>query len=184
MQGTVGANVSKHHVYVLACIFACMCVYVCVLKWASLKKAEDCMCLWWTGKYLMGSYTNEYGCLPWCATCLTYCSIAEVWFVRTEESWCMCANPRPFLFLKALQLCRVQSLCRLYNLYMQTLPHKLCLVHSASLLASPHPILSLQLLLSCFVHPLSLPSNPRPLSPVYKSVAAVHGAACAGYEIY
>ena len=39
----VGANVSKNHVYVLVCIRTCM--RTCMSKWASLRMAEDSICL-------------------------------------------------------------------------------------------------------------------------------------------
>ena len=89
----------------------------------------------------------------------------------------MCANPPPFLFCKAPQL------CRLYNLYTQTFHTSYAWsTGSGDRLASPNPIPFLHLLLLCLVHPLSLPSNPQPL-PVRKSAAAVRGPACASYEI-
>ena len=39
MQAFVGASLSKHHVYVLACVRACM--RMCMPIWASLRMAED-----------------------------------------------------------------------------------------------------------------------------------------------
>ena len=45
---------------------------------------------------------------------------------------CMCANLRPFLLLKALQLCTVQSLCRRCTIR----PLDTNLVHRLSLLSN------------------------------------------------
>ena len=48
MQGIVGASLSKHHVYVLACSCACMCMCVCqsgqVSGWLKILYVYDEPC--------------------------------------------------------------------------------------------------------------------------------------------
>ena len=75
MQGIVGTSLSKHHVYVLACIRACMLTPVCqsgqLIVWGWLKNArvndEPC------GKVVGESSDKEIWLLARCATCLIYC---------------------------------------------------------------------------------------------------------------
>ena len=70
---------------VCACVHPCMHAYMCVLKWASLRMAEDCICLWWTRKVFAEKLYKWIWLPSWCATFLMYCSIAEVYSVCTEE---------------------------------------------------------------------------------------------------
>ena len=117
----------------------------------------------------------------WCSTSLTYCSISEVKFVCTEEEGACVLTRNLSLSLKP---CAGSRVCAGCTVCRHSPFHKSCawFTGSAGRLASPHPIPFLQLLLLCFVRPLSLPSNPPPL-PALKSAAAVRGPACAGYEI-
>ena len=98
----------------------------------------------------------------WCATCLIYCSLSEVKFVCTEEEGACVLTRNLSLSLKP---CAGSRACAGCTVCRHSPFHTSCawFTGSAGHLASPHPIPFLQLLLLCFVHPLSLPSNLPPL---------------------
>ena len=117
----------------------------------------------------------------WCSTSLIYCSISEVKFVCKEKEGACVVTHNLSLSLKP---CAGSWACAGCTVCRHSPFHTSCawFTGSAGHLASPHLITFLQLLLLCFVHPLSLPSNLPPL-PVPKRATAVRGPVRAGYEI-
>ena len=98
MQGILGANMSKHPVYVVVCICARMRTCACrsgqVWGWMKIAYVYN-----EPGKYLVRHYTNEYGCLHGAQPAyILFNSWSPICTHRGRRY--MCTNPQPFLFLK------------------------------------------------------------------------------------
>ena len=177
MQGIVGVNVSKHHVYVLACTSVHACAFVRAWSGQSIRvrMAEECTCLWWTTWASCWWESRQM-----IMVAIMVCNLPAAQYLKCnlyihteEEGACVLTRDR-YVSLKRLS-CAGSRVC---------VDCTVCIrkpFDTSCAWSTPQSIPFLQLLLLCLVRPLSLQSNPWPL-PVSKSAAAVRSSACAGYE--